>query len=217
MNGLVKVGHYRREFAVDIERLFENALDWEHLPHLHGDSFSAIEIVTADREGWRSTVTLDDGRTMALNLALTESGWVTRTEAGGELLSEIRTTAAAAGPERCTVSVTFHVAAQSAERNAAAGAYFERLYATLYDDDERMMIARTEAKRRSAEEWRRTRDVTLADGRTFAVPLYCPHQGLPLDAKPDAEGIITCPWHGYRFDVATGDNVSGQTCGWQRR
>lgn len=217
MSGLVEVGHYRREFAVSIERLFENALDWEHLPHLHGQSFSAIEILAADRNGWRSTVTLNDGQTMILDLALTASGWVTRTESDGELLSEIRTIADAAGPERCTVSVSFHVAGQFAKRDAAAGAYYEQLYATLYDDDERMMIARTEAKRRSGAERHRTRDVTLADGRTYAIPLYCPHQALPLDAEPDEAGILTCPWHGYRFDVATGTCVSGQDSRWQRR
>ncbi len=217
MSGLVEVGQYRRAFAVSIDRLFENALDWEHLPHLHGHSFSAIEVVTADRNGWRSRVTLDDGRLMLLDLVITGSGWVTRTEAEGELVSEIRTIAEAAGPQRCTVSVSFHVAGQPAERHAVIGAYHERLYATLYDDDERMMIARTAAKRRSAAERRRTREVTLPDGRTVSIPLYCPHQGLPLDAEPDEAGIITCPWHGYRFDVATGACVSGQICRWQRR
>ena len=217
MSGLVEVGHYRREFAVGIERLFENALDWEHLPHLHGHSFSAIELVAADRNGWRATVTLDDGQTMVLDLTVTPSGWVTHTEADGDLVSEIRTVAEATGPERCSVSVMFHVAGTSAERNAATGVYYERLYAKLYDDDERMMVARAEAKRRPAAEWRRTRDVTLADGRSCAIPLYCPHQGLPLDAEPDAAGIITCPWHGYRFDAATGAGVSDQACGWRRR
>ena len=217
MSELVEVGNYRREFAVSIERLFENALDWEHLPHLHGHSFSAIEVISADRTGWRSTVTMDDGRAMALDLAIKASGWITRTEADGELVSEIRTIAGIVGPERCSVSVSFHVPGISAERNAAVGAYYERLYATLYDDDERMMIARTEAKRRTPVDRRRTRDVALADGRTVAIPRYCPHQGLPLDSEPDEAGIITCPWHGYRFDVATGACVSGQVCRWQRR
>lgn len=217
MSQLVEVGRYHREFAVDVERLFENALDWEHLPHLHGASFESIEMIAANREGWRSRVTLDDGRPMILDLALTASGWVTRTEADGTVVSEIRTIAGATGPGRCKVSVSFLLPRPTAERNAAAGAYFEQLYATLYDEDERMMIARTEATQRSGLERRRTRDVTLANGRTYAVPLYCPHQGLPLDAEPDSAGIITCPWHGYRFDIATGDCVSGQSCRWQRR
>jgi len=217
MSAFAEVGRYHRIFDVAIERLFENALDWEHLPHLHGGSFKAIDLVEADRSGWRANVTLEDGQVLALDLRVGATGWVTRTEAAGTLLSEIRTIAEAVGPQRCRVSVSFHLPARSDERNAAAGAAYERLYAMLYDEDERMMIARAEAKRRPPAEWRATRDVTLADGRSFAVPIYCPHQGLPLDADPDAAGIVTCPWHGYQFNVATGQCVSGQTCGWQRR
>ena len=217
MNDLVEVGRYRREFPVGIERLFENALDWEHLPHLHGQSFAAIELIEASRAGWRAKATLDDGQAFGLELKVDPRGWITRTEAGGRLLSEIHTIAEAIGPERCGVAVTFHVPAKTAEHNAAVGAAYERLYAQLYDDDERMMIARTQARRRSSGEARRTRDVVLADGRTVAIPIYCPHQGLPLDAEPDDAGIINCPWHGYRFDAATGTCVSGHAPGWQRR
>ncbi len=217
MTALAEVGHYHRAFDVGIERLFENARDWEHLPHLHGANFRTLDLVAADRSGWRANVTLDDGQALAIDLRVDASGWVTRTEADGTLVSEVRTLAEAIGPERCQVSVSFHLPAQSAARNAAAGAAYARLYATLYDDDERMMVARAAAKRRSSEEWRATREVTLADGRTVAMPLFCPHQGLPLDAEPDAAGIVTCPWHGYRFEVASGRCVSGQACGSQRR
>lgn len=45
----------------------------------------------------------------------------------------------------------------------------------------------------------------------------CPHLLGPLDgAQIDDQGHITCPWHGYRFDVmsgntiSTGDNKDGQ-------
>ena len=217
MNILAKVGTYRRIFDVSIERLFENALDWEHLPHLHGKSFKAIDLIAADRSGWRANVTLEDGQELVLDLRIGASGWVTRTEASGTLLSEIKTVAEAIGPDRCRVSVSFHATPSGAGKAAVVGAAYALLYAELYDEDERMMIARAEAKRRPAAEWRATRDVTLADGRSFSVPQYCPHQGLPLDGDPDAEGIMTCPWHGYRFDVATGRCVSGQASGWRRR
>jgi nitrite reductase/ring-hydroxylating ferredoxin subunit len=65
------------------------------------------------------------------------------------------------------------------------------------------------------------RSVTLA-GREFVVvevagtlvafPRQCPHQLGPLDAGELRDGVVTCPWHGYRFDVTTGRNVSGQHC-----
>jgi nitrite reductase/ring-hydroxylating ferredoxin subunit len=38
----------------------------------------------------------------------------------------------------------------------------------------------------------------------------CPHMGGPLgDAEIDERGCITCPWHGYRFDVHTGHSADG--------
>jgi nitrite reductase/ring-hydroxylating ferredoxin subunit len=30
------------------------------------------------------------------------------------------------------------------------------------------------------------------------------------DVEPDADGCITCPWHGYRFDIATGLSADGR-------
>jgi hypothetical protein len=41
-------GTYRRELPVSIERIYENAIDWEHLPYLHHNSFSAPQVIDAD-------------------------------------------------------------------------------------------------------------------------------------------------------------------------
>lgn len=61
------------------------------------------------------------------------------------------------------------------------------------------------------------------DGRFFAVKNSCPHQGGPLCLGPtmglatadspgefnyDRDGeILRCPWHGWEFDLATGQSV----------
>ena len=37
----------------------------------------------------------------------------------------------------------------------------------------------------------------------------CTHRGGPLHEGDVADGCITCPWHGSRFDLATGDVRSG--------
>ena len=47
------------------------------------------------------------------------------------------------------------------------------------------------------------------DGQISAIDGICQHQGGPL-----AEGIIdgtivTCPWHGWQFDVRTGQSTLG--------
>ena len=39
----------------------------------------------------------------------------------------------------------------------------------------------------------------------------CPHMLGPLnEAELNEHGNITCPWHGYRFDVATGQNIDAK-------
>lgn len=52
--------------------------------------------------------------------------------------------------------------------------------------------------------------VVNAAGRLAAYVNACAHQGLPLDdAEVDAdEGTITCPWHGFCYDAATGECTS---------
>jgi len=42
------------------------------------------------------------------------------------------------------------------------------------------------------------------DGTFYAVDNTCPHAGGPLGEGKLKEGIVECPWHGWRFDVRTG-------------
>lgn len=214
---LIHVGRYVRDLGASLARMFENALDWEHLPHLHSSSFESIELLDADGTGWRAEARLPgDRRPLILDLRLDrEAGiWLTRTVGGGRLLSEIRTLAEATGERSCRVTVDFHVAGVEEEKRETVGAYYQRLYAQLYDEDEAMMIARQQALDSPAAIRNGWRTVSLPDG-DYPVPLACPHLALPLDAEPDADGIITCPWHGFRFDVRTGRCVSGQRCRWR--
>ena len=42
------------------------------------------------------------------------------------------------------------------------------------------------------------------DGDFFATSSQCPHQGGPLgDGLVDGK-TVTCPWHGWEFDVTSG-------------
>lgn len=107
MSELVEVGRYQRDLGAGLERLIENALDWEHLPHTHSSSFSAIAIVDHGPEGWRAETALADSRPVLIDLRLTDAGWITRTEMDGRLASEIRSEAIAVGPDRCRVDVRF--------------------------------------------------------------------------------------------------------------
>ena len=43
------------------------------------------------------------------------------------------------------------------------------------------------------------------DGRYFALRNRCPHQGGPLgEGYLEENGVISCPWHGWTFDLKTG-------------
>ena len=45
------------------------------------------------------------------------------------------------------------------------------------------------------------------DGRCYAIANACPHMGGPLCEGPLKDHVVTCPWHGWKWDVRTGENV----------
>lgn len=122
--------------------------------------------------------------------------------------------------------------------SAAILGYMRNQYATLYDEDTDLMQGRQSALE-DRSRWRAgtpapgkfhvgslaTLDTTqsytieTATGRYcvrywqeewIAHSAVCPHQLGPLqDSDVDAEGRITCPWHGYKFDLKTGESEDG--------
>jgi len=42
------------------------------------------------------------------------------------------------------------------------------------------------------------------EGRFHAVENTCPHRGGPLGEGSLEGAVVTCPWHGWQFDVCTG-------------
>ena len=49
------------------------------------------------------------------------------------------------------------------------------------------------------------------DGRFYALDGICPHQGGPLGRGSVCGGIVTCPWHGWQFDVVTGQHQANRS------
>lgn len=41
-------------------------------------------------------------------------------------------------------------------------------------------------------------------GDFFAIDDMCPHAGAPLSGGPVEDGIVTCPWHYWRFRLSDG-------------
>ena len=48
-------------------------------------------------------------------------------------------------------------------------------------------------------------------GDFYALDGICPHQGGPLGKGALAGCIVTCPWHGFQFDVTTGQHQTSQS------
>ena len=42
------------------------------------------------------------------------------------------------------------------------------------------------------------------DGQYFAIDDTCPHMGASLSGGYLEKGIVTCPWHAWRFRLADG-------------
>jgi nitrite reductase (NADH) small subunit len=49
------------------------------------------------------------------------------------------------------------------------------------------------------------------DGTFYALDGICPHQGGPLGKGSLTGCIVTCPWHGFQFDVTTGQHQTSQS------
>lgn len=44
------------------------------------------------------------------------------------------------------------------------------------------------------------------DGHFYALDGVCPHQGGPLGKGSLTGCLVTCPWHGWQFNVVTGQH-----------
>jgi nitrite reductase (NADH) small subunit len=54
-------------------------------------------------------------------------------------------------------------------------------------------------------------DVALFNvgGDIHAYENACPHQGGPIGEGWIEDGVVTCPWHAWRFDLRTGGMTLG--------
>jgi nitrite reductase (NADH) small subunit len=48
--------------------------------------------------------------------------------------------------------------------------------------------------------------VYLLDGQVQVIDGICPHAGGPLAQGMVRNGVVTCPWHGWQYDVCTGQH-----------
>jgi nitrite reductase/ring-hydroxylating ferredoxin subunit len=53
--------------------------------------------------------------------------------------------------------------------------------------------------------------INRVDDKFYAVENRCAHLGLPLGANKVEGTVITCPFHGSKFDMCTGENLDWVT------
>ena len=231
---LPHVGRYERVLPVSLERMFENVLDWAHLPWVHASTFAGIRCEDYGAWGWRAEVVDPAGSkwTVELKLDRARRRWITRNldgaYAGAQIWSQLSEVDDAAPSLR--VAVDFYVPGIAAEQRARAGDAYSRLYQRLYDEDVDMMVQRQRQLELridslgaaslclgSRAELVLPVKATLAgrefvvadvDGQLRGYPARCPHLLGPLDAALPQNGQLTCPWHGFRFDLNTGECAS---------
>jgi nitrite reductase/ring-hydroxylating ferredoxin subunit len=231
MAALTSVAVYQRRIGASLERVWENARDWEHLPWLHRESFTSIALEQEDERGWRARIGLRAPAEASIRLELAASDdrrYVARTLAGPGAATEIWTRLDPIDARRTDIEVEFLVP-DVAPNGAALGAAYVALYTRLWDQDEAMMQRRSFLLEspRVAPAAREPIDlgpaaeleahlplrvvfggrpvvVARVTGELIAYDALCPHALGPLDASPPVDGRVECPWHGKVFDVRTG-------------
>ena len=141
---LILVATYRRTLHASLERVWENVLDWEHLPWLHRRAFAAAELVEQTPEMWRAWVTLTPagrGRRALIEIQtdMPDLRYWSRTRDGQGAGSEVLTMLSPIGERTTDIVVEFRAPSLSAEKARAVGAAYLQLYQRLWDEDERMM------------------------------------------------------------------------------
>jgi len=235
---IAPVAVYRRTVAASLARVWENVLDWEHLPWLHRTTFRYVKLLE-ERPDWyrvESALLGPRARPFVIEVALDRAHrlYHNRTIDGPGTGTDIVTRLDPIGPHATGIHVEFQVPGVATERAAAIGATYTRLYTLLWDEDERMMRRRQQVVDAGARRatpspvalgavdvlrsrlplivnanGRRVRVVDVG-GTLLAHAIGCPHRGGPLDDAPVEDGCVACPWHGYRFDVRTGASADGR-------
>jgi nitrite reductase/ring-hydroxylating ferredoxin subunit len=205
------VATYTRELPVSLERMYENAIDGEHLPHLHRSSFSELNMKESGDWGWRATGHLTPKSFMnfmelELKLDRDKHRWITRTLSGLGKGSEIWTHAIPLEENKIKVTVDFYVPKLPRFLKQMYAEEYIKTYSKLYDEDLWMMATRQHEldrlkNRKSPENLAALNQtsINLGDKQTVeqALPLHFTLKGHPYRLIKIQDELIahsaTCP------------------------
>jgi len=146
-NELTLVATYRRTIHASLDRIWENVLDWEHLPWLHRKSFATIRLIDQTPEGWRARVTLAPAATarhavIEIQTDVPHLCYWSRTLEGQGAGGEILTCLSPVSAHATDIVVEFRSPSLPPEKAQRLGGAYVQLYTRLWDEDERMMRRR---------------------------------------------------------------------------
>jgi len=146
-HSLTLVATYRRTIHASLERIWENVLDWEHLPWLHRKSFAAIQLLEQTPEGWRARVILTPAEkkreaVIAIETDMPNLRYWSRTVEGQGAGNGVLTCLSPVSQHATDLVVEFHAPSLPPDKAQALGDAYLRLYEQLWDEDERMMQRR---------------------------------------------------------------------------
>lgn len=144
-DSLILVATYRRTLRASVERVWENVLDWEHLPWLHRSTFATAELVEQTLETWRAWVTLAPaarGKRALIEIQtdMPSSCYWSRTRDGQGAGSEVLTLLFPIDERTTNIVVEFRTPSLPPEKAQAVGSAYLQLYQRLWNEDERMMM-----------------------------------------------------------------------------
>lgn len=229
---LVHVGTYKRSLPVSLDRMYENALDWAHLPFLHSSSFKSICPLAYGAWGWKADVVDVKDRPLRLELLLDRScrRWITRNLEGDSKGAEIWTHVFVVDERVLDLVIDFFVPLESMKNRDKVGLAYAKSYERLYDEDVQMMSGRQTELDRKVQKLTDSQNVKIPLPKElplviklrdreylinkeaddwYVYPSRCPHLLGPLGESEIHDGVVTCPWHGFKFDLNTGDRLVG--------
>lgn len=236
-HGLARGAIYERTIGASLTRVWENVLDWEHLPHLHAGSFASLSLEAAGPWGWRARLASANNPTDTFVTELVidkdTNRYVARTLEGGLQGTEIWTTLSPRSAHETDIHVEYWVPKSLGDAVEKVGQAHVAVYKTLWTEDENMMVYREGALQRRGGNTAGPIDlgplsdvkarlplvldfenqkvrVDQINGELVVFSARCPHMLGPLEQPPIEKGCVTCPWHGYRFDVRTGQSADGR-------
>jgi len=198
---LTRAAVYRRRIAATVA--------W-----LHAESFGHVRLLERRRGGFRAETSIrgrGEAGMLEIDVAFEPGGrtYHSRTIAGRGAGTDIVTHLQPDGAAT-RIEVEFLVPATAtvpADRIVRIGERYVRLYERLWSQDEAMMIRRQALL--DGELAPGLREVCV-DGERLRHATVCPHLGGPLEHASVEDGCVTCPWHGYRFDIRTGRSADGR-------